>query len=49
MLTWRFPQIAITIPARDNAPSYKVNIGIEVECTSDDFDVRLDDFKLTPE
>ncbi|KAG9836377.1 hypothetical protein KCU77_g11597, partial [Aureobasidium melanogenum] len=42
-------QIAITIPAKDNAPSYKVKVGIEVECTSDDFDVRLDDFKLEPD
>ncbi|KAH0160336.1 hypothetical protein KCU67_g6775, partial [Aureobasidium melanogenum] len=42
-------QVAITIPAKDNAPSYKVKVGIEVECTSDDFDVRLDDFKLEPD
>ncbi|KAG9519860.1 hypothetical protein KCU93_g7884, partial [Aureobasidium melanogenum] len=42
-------QVAITIPAKDNAPSYKVKVGIEVECTSDDFDVRLDEFKLEPD
>ncbi|KAF4552267.1 Hypothetical protein D9617_10g072480 [Elsinoe fawcettii] len=41
--------IAITIPSRDNAASYKVEIGVEVECTSDDFDVRLDDFRLAPD
>ncbi|KAG9664792.1 hypothetical protein KCU64_g425, partial [Aureobasidium melanogenum] len=42
-------QVAITIPAKDNAPSYKVKVGIEVECTSDDFDVRLDEFRLVPD
>ncbi|KAG9942021.1 hypothetical protein KCU85_g9386, partial [Aureobasidium melanogenum] len=42
-------QVAITIPAKDNAALYKVKIGIEVECTSDDFDVRLDEFKLEPD
>ncbi|THW98728.1 hypothetical protein D6D13_10515 [Aureobasidium pullulans] len=39
----------ITIPAKDNIASYKVKVGIEIECTSDDFDVRLDDFKLVPD
>ncbi|KAH0152331.1 hypothetical protein KCU67_g9882, partial [Aureobasidium melanogenum] len=42
-------QVTITIPAKDNAPSYKVKVGIEVECTSDDFDVRLDEFRLVPD
>ncbi|KAG9730626.1 hypothetical protein KCU73_g11804, partial [Aureobasidium melanogenum] len=42
-------QVAITIPAKDNAPLYKVKVGIEVECTSDDFDVRLDEFRLVPD
>jgi len=26
-----------------------MKVGIEVECTSDDFDVRLDEFMLEPE
>ncbi|TIA32144.1 hypothetical protein D6C78_08430 [Aureobasidium pullulans] len=26
-----------------------VKVGVEIECTSDDFDVRLDDFKLVPD
>ncbi|TIA78266.1 hypothetical protein D6C76_04152 [Aureobasidium pullulans] len=39
----------ITIPAKDNIASYRVKVGVEIECTSDDFDVRLDDFKLVPD
>ncbi|THW85565.1 hypothetical protein D6D15_07973 [Aureobasidium pullulans] len=45
---WKFTT-PITIPAKDNIASYRVKVGVEIECTSDDFDVRLDDFKLVPD
>jgi hypothetical protein len=42
-------QTPIIIPSRDNIGSYTVEVGIEVECTSDDFDVRFGEFTLEPE
>ncbi|KJX93914.1 hypothetical protein TI39_contig4239g00006 [Zymoseptoria brevis] len=40
--------ITMSIPAKDNTPSYRVLVGIDITCYGEDFDLRLDNFKLVP-
>ena len=49
VLTASSHQIAISIPSYNNIASYTVKVGVQITCTGEVFDLRLDDFKLQPE
>lgn len=41
--------IRVSIPSKDNVGVYRVKVSLDIECMGEDFDLRLANFKMTPE